>query len=256
MNQSPACTADAMTTHLRKNVELEMTKGATKRDALRVALVSAINSGKLKPGTRLQPETSMAQDLSLSLGTVQAALRQIQDLGLIERRRGDGTTVSKGPGFASAVWHFRMHMIETGEPFRIKNVEIEILQSTESGRWTVHLGDLPEYLVIRRRVEGDGVQIGAEMFLDPALVPPSAITAGELRLTNLRKVLEQKLKIRAGTVKHTVRYDDVVPRKLASFGLDLDQKTLTVEARTRLTDNRPFYFQTIYIPARKIALEF
>lgn len=242
---------------LRDILEREIRQGSSKRNALRIALVWAINADRLKPGSRLPPETALARDLGISLGTVQAALRQVQDLGLIERRRGDGTRVSAGTKFSPTIWHFRMHLVDTGEQFRIMHQEVEVLQSTEQGRWSEQLGALPSFLVIRRQIEGtEGIRIGAEMMLDPALVPPHLISASELRLTNLRTVIEQKLKIRAAGAKHRVRYENVDPRKLATFGLDLHQRTLRVDARTVLTDGRPFYFQTLYVPADQIELEF
>ncbi|MGI3171020.1 GntR family transcriptional regulator [Pseudooceanicola sp. C21-150M6] len=246
-----------LTALLRDILGREQAQGQTKRDALRIALVWAINSGRLAPGTRLPPETVLTRDLGVSLGTVQAALRQVQDLGLIERRRGDGTTVAAGTAFSPSVWHFRMYLAQTGEPFRIHNQEIEVLQTTAQGRWTEHLGDLPTCLMIRRRIEGTGgVVVGAEMVLDPALVPPHLILASELRLTNLRTVIEQKIKVKAAGAKHRVHYEDVDPRRLASFGMDMAQRTLTVDARTVLTDGRPFYFQSLYTPADQIELEF
>lgn len=252
-----AGTDDRLTELLRDILEREIEQGSNKRTALRIALIWVINSGRLPPGSRLPPETVLTRDLGVSLGTVQAALRQVQDLGMIERRRGDGTTVAAGTTFSPSIWHFRMHLIETGEQFRIINQEVEVLQSSAQGRWADHLGALPGYLVIRRRIEGtNGTFIGAEMYLDPALVPPHLVSVSELRLTNLRTVIEQKLKIRAAGAQHRVRYYDADPRKLASLGLDLHQRTLTVDARTVLTDGRPFYFQTLYVPADRVELEF
>jgi DNA-binding GntR family transcriptional regulator len=258
MNQ-PAIDDDdrSLTVLLRDILEREVEQGSNKRNALRIGLVWAINSGLLKPGFRLPPETALTRELGVSLGTVQAALRQVQDLGLIQRRRGDGTRVSESTKFSPAIWHFRMRIVETGEQFRIFKQEVEVLQSTAQGRWCDHLGEQQSYLVIRRRIKGTrGILIGAEMVLDPTLVPPHLISADELRLTNLRTVIEQKLKIRAAGVKHRVRYRDIDPRKLASFGLDLHQRTLTVDARTVLTDGRPFYFQSLYVPADQVELEF
>jgi GntR family transcriptional regulator len=242
---------------LREILGREMDQGATKRDALRIALVWAINSDRLEPGARLPPETALTRDLGVSLGTVQAALRQVQNLGLIERRRGDGTRVAGKEAFSPAIWHFRMHIRETGEPFRILNQEVELLQSTARGRWEEHLGQLPSYVVIRRRIEGSaGVVIGAEMMLDPHLVPLSMISAAELRLANLRTVIEQKLKVRASQAKHRVRLEAPHPRKLVGFGLDPATPILSVDARTSLGDGRPFYFQTLYVPADLVELDF
>lgn len=253
----PATSAADMTANLREIMARELsTDGTTKRQALRIALVWAINSGHLTPGTRLPAETTLAQDLGVSLGTVQAALGQVQDLGLIERRRGDGTRVSLGSGFSSSIWHFRMHVIDSGEQFRILNQEVEVLQSSARGPWCDHLGDRPNYTVIRRRIAGNNdTMVGAEMVLDAELAPAHTLSANELRQTNIRTVLEQKLKVKAARAVHRVRLKDVDPRRLAMLGLELNQPILRVRARTFLSDERPFYFQTLYVPANRIELE-
>jgi DNA-binding GntR family transcriptional regulator len=235
----------------------EMADGRTsKRHALRVAIISAINSGFLQAGARLPPEKELARDLGLSLGTVQAALRQVQDLGMIERRRREGTRVSSFSEFAPTIWHFRMHLLGTDAPFRIHNQDVEVMQTTSRGPWCEHVGDGPNFLMIRRRIEGtDGILVGAEMVLDAALAPPHILSAHELRLTNLRTVLEQKLKVKAAGVVHRVWLANLDVRRLALFAMVAGQPILQVDARTYLTDGRPFYHQTLYVPADKIQIE-
>ncbi|WP_375572575.1 GntR family transcriptional regulator [Seohaeicola saemankumensis] len=232
--------------------------GATKRSALRTAIVYAINSGAFVAGQRLPPETALAEALGVSVGTVQAALGQVQDLGLIERRRGDGTRVRQADGeFGPGIWHFRMYNLSTGEPARIINQEIEITANDTSGPWCDHLGDGRDYTAIRRSIDlTGGVRIGAEMMLDANLISARAITPSSLRLANLRTVLEQKLQISTMRVSHMVRRERLSPRASALYRLNFDIDILRVEARTYLADNRPFYFQTIYAPADQVALEF
>lgn len=244
---------------LRSALERELlVAGATKRSALRTAIVHAINSGAFPAGKRLPPETALAEGLELSVGTVQAALGQVQDLGLIERRRGDGTRVRKEHGeFGPGIWHFRMYNLETGQPARIINQEIEILQTDATGPWSMHLGEGIDYTVIRRSIDmTGGVRIGAEMLLDANLISSRAISPGSLRLANLRTVLEEKLQISTMRVCHRVRREQLSSRASALYRLDFDIDILRVEARTYLANDRPFYFQTIYAPAAQVALEF
>jgi DNA-binding GntR family transcriptional regulator len=232
--------------------------GATKRSALRTAIVYAINSGDLVAGQRLPPETILAESLGVSVGTVQAALGQVQDLGLIERRRGDGTRVRQGHGeFGPGVWHFRMYNLATGEPARIIHQEIEITSTDTSGPWSDHLGVGKDYTAIRRSIElTGGLRIGAEMMLDADFVSARSISPGSLRLANLRTVLEEKLQVTTMRVSHLVRRERINSRTSALYRLDFDIDILVVEARTHLADNRPFYFQKIYAPADQVALEF
>lgn len=242
---------------LRSMMERELAAGdCTKRDALRAALVWAINSKTFPPASRLPPETVLAHELGVSLGTVQSSLRQVQDMGLIERRRGDGTRVSAGTSFGASVWHFRLSVIASGEPFRFQSQDIEIEHTTESGPWTRHLGTCESHLVIRRRLaSADGVVVGAEMVLDARLVPPGSILASEVRLANLRTLLEQKLRVRANRATHRISAATAEPHLMARFALPYTDALVRVEASTTLSDNRPFYFQTLILPGDRLAVE-
>lgn len=56
-------------------------------------LESAIESGALPPGTRLDNEVQLAESLGLSRPTMRQAMQYLVDKGLIVRRRGIGTRV-------------------------------------------------------------------------------------------------------------------------------------------------------------------
>jgi DNA-binding GntR family transcriptional regulator len=58
-----------------------------------LAFENAITSGKVPPGTRLDNELLLAEQLGLSRPTVRRAMQYLVDKGLIVRRRGVGTRV-------------------------------------------------------------------------------------------------------------------------------------------------------------------
>lgn len=243
---------------LREAMRREMAhEGATKRQALRIAVVWAINSGLLPPGARLPSEIDLARRLDVSTGTVQAALGQVQDLGLIERRRGAGTRVLDCSVLPPSIWHFRMYGLASGEAFRILDQRIEILSTDAAGPWSDHLGPRRDYTVIRRRILGTGgVRVGAQMVLDGRLVPAAGLSPGALRQANLRTVLEARLGVAAVQGTRRVSFETLCQRERAVYELPADAPLLRVEARTFLTDQRPFYFQILHAPADQIAVEF
>ena len=59
--------------------------------AVQDALVAMIESAKLGIGDRLPPEVQMVHKLGVSRSTIREALNRWEGLGLIRRRRGDGT---------------------------------------------------------------------------------------------------------------------------------------------------------------------
>ena len=67
-------------------------------------VVKRILSGEYAVGTYLPPERQLCQELEVSCGTLRAALSDLERLGAIERRVGDGTfvrelSVGRLPGF-------------------------------------------------------------------------------------------------------------------------------------------------------------
>ena len=96
--------ADALTLEMNRVSE---TRKCTKRTAVRLAIKNIIRADILKPGELLPSEKELTGILSVSLGTVQAALGQLKAMGTISRRRGDGSRVTDREPFDESVWHFR-----------------------------------------------------------------------------------------------------------------------------------------------------
>jgi GntR family transcriptional regulator len=61
------------------------------------ALRQAIESGTFAPGAQLPPEMELVERLGVSRTTLREALRSLENLALIERRRGLGTYVASTP---------------------------------------------------------------------------------------------------------------------------------------------------------------
>jgi DNA-binding GntR family transcriptional regulator len=59
-------------------------------------LETAIRSGELPPGSRLENEIAIGQRLGLSRPTVRRAIQELVNIGLLVRRRGIGTQVVQG----------------------------------------------------------------------------------------------------------------------------------------------------------------
>lgn len=59
-------------------------------------LESAIKSGQIAPGARLENEIEIGHRLGLSRPTIRRAIQELVDMGLVVRRRGIGTQVVQG----------------------------------------------------------------------------------------------------------------------------------------------------------------
>lgn len=240
----------------RFKVELGAEK-ATKRSALRMALLWAIREHAITPGDRLPPEAELARILGVSLGTVQSALGQLQDLGVVMRRRGDGTRVANAEPLGPSVWHFRFRHNRSDRPMRTIDHQVELMETTAEGEWSAFLGGNRAYTLIRRQILGDeGVRMGAEMYLKADEIPLSTLRAEELRSTNIRVFLQKERGLTLVRAGHRARLTTLTPRQAALFDMPAGETCFEIAARVTTADGNPFYFQHIYAPARDLSLEF
>lgn len=66
-------------------------------EQIRSQVSSLIALGTLAPGTRLPTVRSLAADLGIAAGTVARAYRELEQSGLVETRRRNGTVVAGTP---------------------------------------------------------------------------------------------------------------------------------------------------------------
>jgi len=232
--------------------------GLTKRTAARLAIVNAIQSGALRPGDKLPSEIKLTGILVVSLGTVQAALRQLQLVGTIVRRRGDGSRVASAEPLGQSVWHFRFVSKADGKPLRIANEKVQIDEIGEGGEWSRYLGERDSYVRIRRSVVlYDGTPAGAEMYLDPALVPGLLdMNANELDMVNIRPYLQERFGIVTAGATHIARTVRLDRRTAELFELSMDPDYFEIQAKAYSNENQPVYYQRILISTDVCALTF
>ena len=232
--------------------------GRTKRTAARLALSAAMRDGTLKPGDMLPAETELTTILGVSLGTVQAALRQLQEIGAIVRRRGDGTRVASTEPLTASVWHFRFISRRDGRPVHPSSEMIEFDEIREPGRWSELLGEKPGFLRISRRYASPGcAPFGAEMYLDPGMVPGLADgDPDEWKMVNIRTQLESRYNL---LVAGTIQTVELIPPGTSEperLGIRSPGPVYKVNAETFGPARQPIYFQRLFVPADDYVLSF
>lgn len=74
-----------------------MTDGANTWQAVQAEVLRRIRSGQWAPGGAIPHEADLAQELGCARTTVNRALREVAEMGLIERRRRAGSRVAMRP---------------------------------------------------------------------------------------------------------------------------------------------------------------
>jgi len=247
--------ATALAAHM---AETSRSTPCTKRTAARLAIASVIRANLVKPGELLPSEKELTTILGVSLGTVQAALRQLQDVGTIVRRRGDGTRVGALEPHADSVWHFRFAAKDDGSPLRIIDQDVWINKISTPGIWSEYIGEDARYIRIRRLLTlHNGALVGAEMFLNFSVAPKiDQIDVTELQFTNIRPYLEETFGLITKGTTHTVKTVDLDAETASRFGLCAHAQHYEIHARAFAQNLSPIYFQRIYIATADCALIF
>lgn len=75
------------------DISVNLSSATPPYEQIRSQISSLIVLGALEPGARLPPVRGLAADLGLAAGTVARAYKELEQAGLIETRRRNGTVV-------------------------------------------------------------------------------------------------------------------------------------------------------------------
>ncbi len=261
--QHPASLSDTAEMVVCKALAAEMravqaAQKCTKRTAVRLAISNAIQSKVIKPGDYLPSELALTKILNVSLGTVQAALLQLRDVGLIIRRRGDGTRVAAHEPLSETVWHFRFLSKDNQLPLRIVEETLQLETVAEDGFWSDHLGGGQTCdRIVRQLGMLDGTRVGADMYIPRSLARGLAdIDTTELQMINIRPFLEMHLNLKVTGREHMVTTVTPDPETLRIFELTSGGTYYEIHARTWSSDSRPVYYQRILVATSDCNLKF
>lgn len=88
--------------------------GQSRYGKLALALRDRILQGEWAPGEVIPAESTLAQSYGVALGTIRQALSLLVEDGVLQRRHGKGTFVTKGVDGASMMRFFRFRGVDDG----------------------------------------------------------------------------------------------------------------------------------------------
>lgn len=92
----------------------DQTPGQSRYGKLAQALRDRILQGEWSPGEIIPAESALAQSYGVALGTIRQALSLLVEDGVLHRRHGKGTFVTKGVDGASMMRFFRFRGLDDG----------------------------------------------------------------------------------------------------------------------------------------------
>ncbi|MCY3827682.1 MAG: GntR family transcriptional regulator [Rhodospirillaceae bacterium] len=252
----------------------------TKRSAVRLAVAQAMRDGVLRDGDLLPPEKRLAEIFGVSVGTVQAALQQLQQRGEIVRRSGYGSRVALGDSFSSAIWHFRIVDRDTGRRLTVEaeRIRIDEIAGSAAGNgdegngdegsaapddplapvWSAFLGPDDSYVRIRRALTmSNGAAVAGRMVLRARTAPRLLEMAPEeLHAVNIRSFLQDEFGVATARASTEVRGLCASDTPDPASGNAPAAPVLELRARAVAHDETPVYFQTVRIPSDSCAFAF
>ena len=164
-------------------------------DDVRDALLALLQAGELGPGDRLPSERDLASRFGVSRTTLRGALRELEMLGYLRSRQGDGTVVHEPGGEAVArpfrtLLRGRPHLGEDLVEFRrILEPEVAALAAERCGPATAQV--LTASLERQRRIAARGGRLLDE---DVAFHRAVAAAAGNATILHVLDALQTLLR--------------------------------------------------------------
>jgi GntR family transcriptional regulator len=253
-----ALSADSRIVILRQELARAVDRrGESKVQTLRGALFDLIERGFWRPGDKLPGEKELSAVLSLSLGTVQSAIRPLQSSGLLERRRGAGTFVANAKELGSSIWHFRFRTTDGKSLLPWTSTVHSIDEISDQGEWSDFMGVAPSYIRICRVVQVAGeFDVYSEVYLDgPRFQALLEIPLDVLTGKNLRIFLHERYNAPTLRAIHRLAMIEI-PAEIAKLinvapgARGIDMKALSYSFR-----DAPISYQRIVIPETPYELE-
>jgi len=235
------------------------TAGLPKYVQLREALSAALRRGDWKPGDRLPTETELTELTSLSLGTVQRALRDLVDDGLVVRNQGSGTFVAESRSPIDAPLHLRF-LGHDGEP-RFLPLYPKLISRTrigERGAWSDWLAQNDDNVLrVDRKlsVNGEFVVFSRLYFNADTLPELASCRPAELDGANLKQMIARAFNLPITNVEQRVSLIRFSQEAARYAGVRPGTQGMLLESAASAGRSRPVYFLESFIPPTRRQLD-
>ncbi len=229
-----------------------------KHRQLSEAILSLVADEVLKPGDRLPPEAVFAQSLPFSLGTIQKAMRNLSELGVVSRRAGRGTVIAERTGEIFDLWQFRFVDRDQNTVFPVFSSVTKLDRVRRNGIWSKFLGDEETYVRIEREIRVDNRfkllsffylsdrRFGSVADRDPA----------ELEGVHLHAIIRREFGVSTDRTNNRVVCSTIPDSICLRLNLPSAARGLVCQIQGFTNGDEPLSFHEIYVPADADPMEF
>lgn len=232
--------------------------GRPKYRRLADTLVEAFKSGVWSPGDRLPPEEELTAMTPFSLGTVQRALRELADQGLLVRQHGLGSFVAERPSKMQDPWHCRFLATDGLTVLPVYSSVVRRMAVKEAGPWNQHLGSAPGNVMRVDRIVNinNEFNVYSRFYGDRLLLRRMWETPLQrLKGVNFQHMLVKHFELPITDIRHLVgmsRFDDEAARH---SNVKPEMACIFLRAVAYAGRNLCVYYQEFFIPPTERPLE-
>jgi len=232
--------------------------GRPKYQRLADTLVEAIKRGLWRPGDRLPAEEELTSMTPFSLGTVQRALRDLADQGLVVRQHGLGSFVAEHKREIQQAWHCRFLGDDGVTILPVYSKVVQRVAVKDQGPWNQHLGKGPSEVMRLDRV----VNINAEFnvysrfYGDRILLKRMwDMPLERLEGVNFQQLIGKHLQLPITDIKHLVGLGRFDAEAAEHSGAKPGSACIHLRAIAHAGRDLCVYYQEFCIPQTSRALE-
>ena len=223
------------------------------------AVIEAIRQGVWEPGDRLPAEEELVQLTPFSLGTVQRALRDLVDQGLVVRRHGLGSFVTSSPRRLENPWHCRFVADDGVETVPVYSKAIRRELVSHIGPWSQYLSAEDTTVIRLDRIINiaDEFNIFSRFYGGSMLLKVLwDIPMEHLHGANVKKMIAAQCQLPITEIVHQTRIDHFDDEVCQMIGLEAGSIGMFMQAIARAGSNLSVYYQEFYIPPGNRSLQF
>lgn len=231
--------------------------GSALHAQLRAGILHCVHDGLWVAGDRLPTEAELAAATGLSAGTVQRALRELTDQGVIRRRQGSGSFVASAPHRIDDVAHCRFLDRDGTTVLPVFSRVLARRRAPAAGPWSPWFPPAASVVRLDRVLNvNDEFDVYNRFYFDGERFQGLASRPiGELDGTNFRVLLLQEAQLPPGGVSQTLRLvqaqGDVARRIGVAEGSWLAQLEIV---RHVAGASGALYYQQMFVPPTARAL--
>jgi DNA-binding GntR family transcriptional regulator len=252
--KTPAPVSSSALTALKRELRQRRPGSGPRYRQLRDALVATIDGGHWSAGDQLPTEASLYEATPFSLGTVQRALRELVDEGVVVRVQGSGTFVAATYGKVNEVAFCRF-LGDDGRTLLPVYTRVRSRARLKGhGPWSTHFaGSHAKPMLLTRMLDVNGeFEVFNRFYFDAARFPLLASRPiQELAGANLKELLRDELRGASIGIEERLAIAKLPDEACASLKLPAGATGGILDGIGRMREEVVYYQQMFIPPSRR-----